>query len=166
MTIVTDEQDVKTVFGKASGFVVNFGHQRARCINGAQVSSCCFFVNNRRHPVGRKNDQGTFGNLVGFVNKNRSTLFKRVHHMLVVNDLFADIDRSPIKFEGFLNCLHCTVHSGAISTRGSEQDLTRRTHAPIVGAKGPIRPTASPSPRTIGGCPHPTPSRRRWLLAR
>jgi hypothetical protein len=39
--------------------------------------------------------------------------------MLVMDDLFTDIDRSSIEFKGFLNSHNCSVNACAISTRGS-----------------------------------------------
>jgi hypothetical protein len=37
--------------------------------------------------------------------------------MLVVDDFFADIDRSAIEFQRFLHRNHCTINAGAISAR-------------------------------------------------
>jgi hypothetical protein len=43
-------------------------------------------------------------------------------NMLIVNNLFADVDGSAVNLEGFLNSDHCAINSCAISTRGGQKN--------------------------------------------
>jgi hypothetical protein len=56
-------------------------------------------VDSRRYSVSREDNGCTFWNFIGFIYEDDATLFKSRDHMLVVDDLFADVHRSSIEFE-------------------------------------------------------------------
>jgi hypothetical protein len=41
--------------------------------------------------------------------------------VLVVNNLFADIDRCAISLKRFFDCDDCAIYAGTISTRGGQK---------------------------------------------
>jgi hypothetical protein len=60
----------------------------------------------------------TFRNFISLVDEDDALLLEGSDDVLVVNDLFADVDGSAVNLEGFLNSDHCAINSCAISTRG------------------------------------------------
>ena len=50
------------------------------------------------------------------INEDSAASFKSCDYMLVVNDLFANINRGAVKLEGFFNGYNGTVNAGAITT--------------------------------------------------
>ena len=50
------------------------------------------------HPMGGKNYMRALRHLIGLLHKNRTPLRERLHHIPVVHNLLADIDRRTIFF--------------------------------------------------------------------
>jgi hypothetical protein len=70
--------------------------------------------------VGGKHHDAALWGLINLVHKYRSARFQGANHVLVVNDLLSDIDRSPVVIQGLLDCNNCPVNPGAVSPRGSQ----------------------------------------------
>jgi hypothetical protein len=63
-----------------------------------------------------------FRYFICLVDEDDALLLEGSDNVLVVNDLFADVDGSTVKLEGFLNSDHCAINSCAISTRGGQKN--------------------------------------------
>jgi hypothetical protein len=72
--------------------------------------------------VGRKNNGCAFRDFIGFVDEDDATLFESRDHMLVMDNLFTDIDRSPIEFERFFNGYDCSINACAVTAWRCEEN--------------------------------------------
>jgi hypothetical protein len=70
----------------------------------------------------RENDRCALGNLVGLIDKYRTTLFEGFYDMLVMHNLLADIDRSAIEIQSLLNRDNCSIDACTVTSWRSEQD--------------------------------------------
>src|SRR6185437_1020241 len=94
------------------------------------------------HAMGAEYSDGAFGHLVQFLDKAGAIVLELVHHMLVVNDLVADIDGLAILIERLLHDIDGTHDPGTEAARLGKND----THI------GPIRSTAAaPGRPHLGG---------------
>jgi hypothetical protein len=73
-------------------------------------------MDSRGNSVRREDNGCTFWHFIGLVNEDNSALFKSRDHMLVMDNLFTDIDRSSVEFKGFFNSHNCAVNACTIST--------------------------------------------------
>ncbi|MCY1233889.1 hypothetical protein D9M72_464520 [compost metagenome] len=128
VAVVADEEDVKVVLGESDGFPVDLGDQRAGGVNGPQATVFCRLHHCGRYPVGRKDDQRTFGDLIGLINEDGALLLKRAHDVNVVNDLLTDVHGRTIVFQCLLNCNDCPVNSGAVAARSCEKHFFGSGH--------------------------------------
>src|SRR3712207_2953102 len=95
--------------------------------------------------------------LVGLVDEDRPTPLERRHHVLVVDDLLADVDRGAVDLQGALDSDHRPVHAGAVTPGIGQQDTSALiSHGPMV-EKGPLPPgvrrlTPGPCREVAPGC--------------
>jgi hypothetical protein len=64
----------------------------------------------------------TFRHFICLIDEDDTLLLEGGDNMLIVNNLFADVDGSAVNLEGFLNSDHCAINSCAISTRGGQKN--------------------------------------------
>src|SRR4028118_1396939 len=70
---------------------------------------------------------------VGLVDEARPTPLQRGHHVLVVDDLLADVDRGAVDLQGALDGDHRPVDAGAVAPGIGQQDASALiSHDPIV----------------------------------
>jgi hypothetical protein len=122
VTLVADQQDVIVLTGEPNSFTVHLGDQRAGGINGVEATIRGFLDNHRGDAVGGENNVGAFGDLGYFVHKNNSASFQLAHHMDVVNDLLAHIDRCPKALERLFYGNDRAIDSGAVTAGGCQQN--------------------------------------------
>ena len=95
-------------------------------------------VHRRRDAVGAEDDDRALGHLVGLLDEDRAAPLERGHHVLVVDDLLADVHRGAVDLQGALDGDHRPVHAGAVAPGIGQQDTSALiSHAPMVG--GPRR---------------------------
>src|SRR3712207_6761442 len=79
--------------------------------------------------------------LVGLVDEDRPTPLERRDHVLVVDDLLADVNRGAVDLQGALDGDHRPVHAGAVAPGIGQQD------ASALISHGPMVETGDPAPR-------------------
>src|SRR3712207_1753084 len=108
--------------------------------------------------------------LVGLVHEDRPAPLERRHHVLVVDDLLADVDRGAVDLQGALDGDRRPVHAGAVAPGAGQQDTSALiSHVPHGRAGTPCpwcsqahtgAPQGSRPPRvrelTPGPCREPT----------
>jgi hypothetical protein len=72
--------------------------------------------------VGRKDDGRALRHLVQLLDEDGTALLQRLHHVLVVHDLLADIDRRTVQIERLLHRDHRAVDPGAVAAGRRQQD--------------------------------------------
>ena len=68
----------------------------------------------------RKHQNRTWRSLVDLLNKNCATPFERLHHVLVVNYLFAHVNWGTVVIKSFFNCNYGPINSCTITSRCGE----------------------------------------------
>ena len=99
MAFVSDQHDVESGCGKAPGFGVHLGHERAGRIDHVEPTLLRLNAHRRRDTVGREDHRLTRRHLVQLVDEDRATLLERAHDVNVVNDLLAYVNRCPAILE-------------------------------------------------------------------
>ena len=76
-------------------------------------------------PWAEKTTISPSGTSVSSSTKIAPALGQLLDHVLVVDDLLADVDRGAVEVERPLDRLHGAVDAGAVAARGGEQDSFR-----------------------------------------
>ncbi len=89
--------------------------------------------------MGGEDDPGTGRHVLFRVDEDRAARLEILHHMSVVDDLLANVDRSAPESERLLDRRDGTLHTGAIATGRSQdhafyhrQNLDTRDHVYIT----------------------------------
>ena len=95
-------------------------------------------VHGRRDAVRREHHGRALGHLVELLDEDRPAVLERVHHVLVVHDLLADVDRRAVEVERLLDRDDCAVDAGAVAARRGEQHrpVADRRHAEVGRRRG------------------------------
>ncbi len=138
VALVADEQDVVVVAGEALGLVVHLGHQRAGGVDDLQAAGGGGLVDGRGDAVGGEHHDRALGHLVVVVDEDGARLGQGLHHMLVVHDLVAHVDRGAVFLQGPLDGFHGAVHACAVAARLGQQDALLRSprSAAVLDAPG------------------------------
>jgi hypothetical protein len=99
---------------------MNFRNQRAGGINNSQVFGRSPDANVRRNAVRAENDQSPRRELVDIIHKNSALGCQRLDHVLVMNNLAANVNGGWEKLERRLNYIDSSIHTRAESTRLGE----------------------------------------------
>ena len=81
---------------KFQRFQMNFGHQRARSVNHAQLALLRFGAHARRHAVRAENQYRAYRNFLDRLHKNRAPPPQLVHHIAVVHNLVMHVNRRAV----------------------------------------------------------------------
>ncbi len=76
--------------------------------------------------MGAEDGARTFGHLFEFLHEDRAGLAEFVHHVLVVNDLLADVDRRSVQIQGDLDYIDSPDDAGAETSRFKQKDFLVR----------------------------------------
>jgi hypothetical protein len=71
--------------------------------------------------VSGKHQSCTLWNLINLVNKYCSALFQSCDNVLVVNDFFANIDRSAVMIQRLFDSDYGSIHTSAVASRGGQK---------------------------------------------
>ena len=118
---VADQQDVVVVGGEPLGLVVDLGHQRAGRVDGLEPALLGLPVHLGRDAVGGEHHGLAGRHLVELLDEDRAARLEVGHHVLVVHDLLADVDRGAVEVERLLHRDHGPVDAGAVAARRREQ---------------------------------------------
>ena len=126
MPLVTDEQDVVVLGGEPLRLVVHLGHQRAGRVDGLQLPHLGLPVHLGRDPVRGEHHRPALGDLVELLDEDRAARLEVRHHVLVVHDLLAHVDRGAVEVQRLLHRDHRAVHAGAVATGRRQQHRALR----------------------------------------
>ena len=106
----------------ALALIVHLGDQRAGRRPAPASRGLGVGLDDRlRHAMGAEHGDGAFGHFVQFLDKARALVLERVHDMLVVHDLVADIDGLAILIERLFHDVD-GAHDPGIRSRVAEQE--------------------------------------------
>jgi hypothetical protein len=112
MIAMTDQHQRVPLLGKLDGFYVNLCHQRASRIDNLQTALLRPVTNSRRNSMSRVDDPCALRHLVQLVDKDCALLGEVGHNIAVMNNLFANIDRSAKGLQCYLNNIDRTHNAG------------------------------------------------------
>ena len=72
VSLVTNQQDVVTLFVKALNLAVNFGHKRTGGVDGLLVTSFGRFDNCRRYSMSGENHNAALRSFINLIHENRA----------------------------------------------------------------------------------------------
>ena len=126
VALVADHHDRVAVGGEAARRDVDLGDQRAGGVDRAQLAGGGVLVHGRGDAVGGEDDHLALRHLGLLLDEDRAALGELLDHVLVVDDLFADVDGGAVVLERALDRLHGAIDAGAVAARGGEQYALRR----------------------------------------
>ena len=139
--LVADEQDVVVLGGEPLRLVVHLGHQRAGRVDRLQRARLGLLVDLRGDAVRGEDHGGALGHLLVLLHEDRALGLQGLHHVLVVHDLLAHVDRGAVELQRLLDGLHGPVDARAVAAGlGQEHALAgpggrlSLSHPPIVRA--------------------------------
>ena len=125
VALVADHHDRVALGGEAARLDVDLGDQRAGGVDRAQAAGGGVVVDRGGDAVGGEDDHLALRHLGLLLDEDRAALGELLDHVLVVDDLLADVDRRAVELERALDRLHGAVDAGAVAARGGEQDRLR-----------------------------------------
>ena len=109
--------------GVALHLLVHLGHQRAGGVQLTQPQRLGFVRHAARHTMGAEDDPGFGGQPRQIVDEDRALLAQAVHHVAVVHDLVAHVDRRSKLFQSPLHHEHGALNARTKATRIGDHDV-------------------------------------------
>ena len=104
MAGVADQHDLAAAREMDLGLAVHLGDQRAGGVEREEVAALGLLGDRLRHAVGGEDHRRVgVGNFVEFLDEDRALGLQALHHVAVVHDLVADIDRRAVALERLLD---------------------------------------------------------------
>jgi hypothetical protein len=97
VALVADEDDRVAVRGELLGLHVHLRHERTGGVDRGEAADLGVRVHRGRYAVGREDDGLALGHLGLLLHEHRSAGAELLDHVLVVDDLLADVDRRPVQ---------------------------------------------------------------------
>ena len=120
VTGMADQNDGAAFLAVASCIHMHLGNQRAGSIQIDHVAALRFGGDRFWHTMGGEYDGKVFGHLVQFLDKDRALAAQFIHHIFIVNDFMAHIDREAEFIERFLDNFNGPVDAGTKATGAGE----------------------------------------------
>ena len=114
---VSDEDQCIAGCGVAARLRVHLRHQRAGGVDRRQAQLFRLAADCRGDAVSREDDGRAVRNVRERVDEDRAARAQVLHHVRVVDDLLADVDRAPVERERSLNRLDRPFDSRAVASR-------------------------------------------------
>ena len=143
MAGMADQQDGAPGLVVALDLAVHLGDQRAGGIGEQQAATARLGRDRLGHAMGGEDDQPILGHLVQLLDEHGTQPAQLVHHMAVVDDLVADIDRCPVLAQGGLDHVDGALDAGAEAARPGEQDGERNGRRQRQKAGFRLKPQAA-----------------------
>ena len=122
---VADQHDAVAVAREAPRLDVHLVDEGAGGVDDAQLPRVGIGAHLRRDPVRGEYDEAAVGHLVELLHEDRATCLEVAHHVRVVHDLAAHVDRRPVPVERALDDLDRAVDAGTERAWSGEQHRAR-----------------------------------------
>src|SRR6202011_3991409 len=106
---------------EAHRLAMNLRHERAGGVDRAKATLLGAGTDARSDAVGGEYADSALGHLGLLVNEDRSPLAQPGDHVLVVDDLLADVDGRAVDLERSFDGLHGAIDSCAVPAWGRQQ---------------------------------------------
>jgi hypothetical protein len=125
MAPMSYQQDVGAFTFMAMRFDMNLGYKRAGGINSNHLTAFGLRNDCFGYAMGGKNNRGTFGNFIEFLNKYSPHSGKTIHDVPVMHDLVADVDRRAEFLKCDFNYTNSTINAGTETAWRGKADPDR-----------------------------------------
>ena len=126
MILVSDQDDAEAVARETHRFQMHFGDQRTRGVDHVQAALLGLAAYFGRHAVRAENRPRAGRYFVEFLDKHRARGAQLLHHVLVMHNFLADINRRAVQIERNLHYVDSPDDAGAETTRLEQKDLLVR----------------------------------------
>jgi hypothetical protein len=96
---VADQDERATLGDILPPLHVDFRHERAGCVEHVQAARFCVGFDRLRDTVRAENSDCAVRHFIEFFDKLRTFIAQVVHHVPIVDDLVAHVDRRAVSFE-------------------------------------------------------------------
>ncbi|MNN51629.1 hypothetical protein D3C81_1662830 [compost metagenome] len=117
MAIVADHDDLATIATHFFDFDMDLGHQRTSRIKDTQAALLGFRLHRLGHAMRGKYDCIAGRHIIELFNKDRTLVAQVRHHIGVMHDLVAHIDRRAELGQRTLDDFNRTIHTGTKTAR-------------------------------------------------
>ncbi len=114
---MTDQDDGAIFAREFQRFQMNFGNQRAGCVNHAQLAQPRLFARGRRNSVRAEHQHRAQRHFLHGLNENGAALAELFHHVTVMHDFVMHVHRRPVGLQRQLHNVHRAHHPGAKTAR-------------------------------------------------
>jgi hypothetical protein len=120
---VADQNEPAPLRHISLALIMHLGDQWAGRVQHRKLALRRFLLNALGDAMSAENGNRVRGNLGKVLDKMRAFGLQALHHVLVVHDLVAHVDRRTVLLQGALDDLDGTDHAGTKTARLSEYDL-------------------------------------------
>src|SRR5690606_15739121 len=117
MPRMADHHHLATLLAHPGHFHVDLGHQRAGRVEDPQPAGVRLVAHRPADAVGGEDHGGAVRYLLELVDEHGTLRAQVGHHVIVVHDLVADVDRGAVDAKRALHDLDRSVDAGAESAR-------------------------------------------------
>ena len=117
VALVSNQDDRVAGVGIAAGLGMHLRHERACRVDRREPQLLRFPAHRRRDAVGREHDGRPLRHVGEGVDEDSAARPQILHHVRVVDDLLADVNRRAVEREGAFDRLHCPLDARAIASR-------------------------------------------------
>ena len=117
---MADHDELVTLFVQLGHFHMHLGHQRAGGIKNFETALAGFFLHRQADAVGAENQCRTSGHIGQVLNEDGALFFQIVHHIGVVHDLMAHINRAAKFVQRQFDDFNRTVNARTKTARFSQ----------------------------------------------
>ena len=124
---MADQQDLASATVMDLGLAVHLGDERTGRVEGEEPAALRLLGHRLRHPMRREHDgRARIGNLGQVLDEDGALGAQAVHHVPVMHDLVAHIDRGAVERERPFDRLDGAHHAGTEAARRAQHDVEDR----------------------------------------
>jgi hypothetical protein len=138
MAGMADHDDAVTFLVVTLGLEMDLGDQGTGCIDDLKLEQSGFVNLVFRDAMGAEDGNGSLGDFVQTLNKNRAFIAQLVDYEMVVNDLVKDIDGGTMDLQRQIDYIDGSDDASAEPSGLSEYDFHVMTSRPVNVSKAGI----------------------------
>jgi myo-inositol-hexaphosphate 3-phosphohydrolase len=112
MVFVTDQDNGLVFSRKFKSFKVNFGDERASCVNDSERACLGLIADRGRNSVCAEDENGAVWNFFDGFDENGAAAAELLHYISIVDNFMVDVDRITISFESEFHDVHGADYAG------------------------------------------------------
>ncbi|MPM97279.1 hypothetical protein SDC9_144452 [bioreactor metagenome] len=131
VSLVADHDELVALLGELGYLDVHLGDQRTGGVENLKAPRLGLALHGLAHAVGAEHQGGARRHLVQVFDEDRALVLQIVHHIGVVHDFMAHIDRAAKLLQRALDDLDGAIHTGAEAARLGKNDFLGFLHGVV-----------------------------------